>query len=279
MSGQTSDFRRAKTSTWRTIGAPTPSSTEQATADAIIASAAAEKAARAAAEENDDNPPPAVVMMASTETSSRTTALKMSSGAHAGLQSAAQVSAALAQHEASERARFANDTDALSGRNQETIYRDASGRVINIAMKRAEARRQAEREEATRQAAIKSAQQGEVQKAQQAQRREQLDEAKFMPLARFADDEGLNQELRQVDRWDDPAAAFLSSKDAKGGGKKSLTGKPLYRGAFMPNRYGIRPGYRWDGVDRGNGFEKEWFAARNRRKNVRELEYAWQMDE
>lgn len=142
-------------------------------------------------------------------------------------------------------------------------------------MKRAEARRQAAEQEVARQASITSAQQGEVQKAERARRRERLEEERYAPLARYADDDRLNEELRRVDRWNDPAATFLTSKREG----RSVTGKPLYKGAFMPNRYGIRPGYRWDGVDRGNGFEKEWFAARNRRRNVRELEYAWQMDE
>jgi pre-mRNA-splicing factor CWC26 len=32
-------------------------------------------------------------------------------------------------------------------------------------------------------------------------------------------------------------------------------------------------------VDRSNGFEAKWFAARNKVKDRENLEYAWQMDE
>ncbi|KAK4134403.1 hypothetical protein BT67DRAFT_456310 [Trichocladium antarcticum] len=54
---------------------------------------------------------------------------------------------------------------------------------------------------------------------------------------------------------------------------------PVYKGPAAPNRYGIRPGYRWDGVDRGTGFEGERFKAINRRERNKGLDYAWQMDE
>ncbi len=199
----------------------------------------------------------------------------MESGAHAGLQSAAQVTAALAKRNAEERRRFEAEGDAHSGRNSETIYRDASGRIINVAMKRAEARKEAEALAAKKEAEVE-AQKGDVQLAQQAKRREELKEAKYIGVARYIDDEGLNEELKGKERWNDPAAGFLENKPKEG---KSVSGKELYKGASMPNRYGIRPGYRWDGVDRGNGFEKEWFAVRNRSANVRDLEYAWQMDE
>ena len=195
----------------------------------------------------------------------------MESGALAGLQTAEQVTAQLRQRQAEERAHFTADD---SGKHQETIYRDASGRIINVAMKRAEARKKAE-EEAAKAAAEVEAQKGDVQRAATAKRKEELKDAKYMPVARYADDVQMNEELKEQGRWNDPAAGFLTKK-AQG---KSVSGKPLYMGAAMPNRYGIRPGHRWDGVDRGNGFEKEYFAARNKRENLKALDYAWQMDE
>lgn len=202
------------------------------------------------------------------------TDLRNESGIQAGLQSGAQVAAQIKRAKEAERRRFTEGGQEESGKGQETIYRDASGRIINVAMKRVEARKKAE-EEAAKAAADIEAQKGDVQRVQLEKRREDLAEAKFLPVARYADDADLNDELKERDRWNDPATQFLTKK--KQG--KSVTGKPLYAGPAMPNRYGIRPGYRWDGVDRGNGFEKEYFAAQNKRKNLKELDYAWQMDE
>ena len=42
--------------------------------------------------------------------------------------------------------------------------------------------------------------------------------------------------------------------------------KPTYQGNFPSNRFDIKPGYRWDGVDRSNGYEKERFRRINDRK-------------
>ncbi len=200
--------------------------------------------------------------------------MKMESGAHAGLQTADQVTAQLKRKQAEERKRFLTDGAEHSGQGKETIYRDASGRIINVAMKRAEARKKAD-EEAAKAAAQIEAQKGDVQRAERERKKEALKDAKYMPVARYEDDVEMNEEMKDRERWNDPAAQFLTKK--KQG--RSVTGKPLYAGPFTPNRYGIRPGHRWDGVDRGNGFEKEYFAARNRRRDLKELDYAWQMDE
>lgn len=253
---------------WTAVGVAAPSHAQQvakdeaAAADAILASTVADR--EEAAEAEDEAP-----TMEDTDG-----VLRMESGAKAGLQTAAEVSAAMKKKQDEEKRKAEEVAKEMGGAAQETIYRDASGRIINVAMKRAEARKKAEEEERKKLEKEKAAR-GDVQNAAAAKRKQQLQDAKTMTIARYADDEELNDELKERGQWNDPAAGFLRKKKAG----RSITGKPLYQGAFQPNRYGIRPGHRWDGVDRGNGFESQWFNSRNRKANVEKLEYQWQQDE
>jgi pre-mRNA-splicing factor CWC26 len=252
---------------WTAVGVAAPShaqqlAADQAAADAIIASTAADR--EQAAEAEDEAP-----AMVDTDG-----VIRMESGAKAGLQSAAEMAADMKKKEDEDKREAAKAAKELGSAAQETIYRDASGRIINVAMKRAEARKKAEDEERKEREKTKAAR-GDVQNAEAAKRQQQLRDAKTMTIARYADDTELNDELKERGHWNDPASGFLRKKKAG----RSITGKPLYQGAFQPNRYGIRPGHRWDGVDRGNGFETQWFNSRNRKANVEKLEYQWQQDE
>lgn len=239
-------FRRSKQSTWQAIGAGNEEAPVETQEEAPVVEPLAEGIKQ------------------------------MESGAHAGLQTASAVTAQLERRKKEERQRWREeeraDTAAGKAVTQETIYRDASGRIINIAMKRAEARRKLE-EEARQAKAAEEALKGDVQRAEAQKRKEQLQEAKYMTVARYADDKELNDELKGQQRWGDTMANYGGTTARKAGRKK------IYPGAAPPNRYQIRPGHRWDGVDRGNGFENEWFAARNRVERNRNLEYQWQMDE
>lgn len=255
-----------KKSTWIRVGASAPSHDEQAAADAILADAQAESTHRA----QQDDDAPAIVGEEDGPT--------MASGALAGLQTADQVTAALKRKEKAERTAMKDAGLDPDGKAQETIYRDASGRIINVAMKRAEMRAKAEEEERKKQEELES-RKGDVQRREREVRKQELQEAKVMTVARHADDRTLNDELRERERWNDPMAPMLASKKSSSKGGKSIGGGKAYQGAFEPNRYGIRPGWRWDGVDRGNGFERKWFAARNAAKNRADLMYATQIDE
>lgn len=281
VAGTSAEFRRTKKSSWKTVGAPIPTDTkdardEQGLADAILAQAAAEKAAAAREADGEDDIP-------MVDADDDADVPMMADGTHAGLQSAKALSAQLRKRQKMEReelARLKAERDAKGGDDGEPdiILRDATGRRVDISMRRAELRRaalEAEKAEEAKKMVLK----GEVQLEQARQRREALEDAKLMPLARGKDDEEMNRELKAQERWNDPMAQFLEAdsggRGKKGGGSKR---RPVYKGAAPPNRYGIRPGYRWDGVDRGTGFEAERFKAINRRERNKGLDYSWQMD-
>lgn len=143
----------------------------------------------------------------------------------------------------------------LTGENAQTIYRDKSGKKIQKTSEimfnelRSRGIQSKEEEELEKlQWGLGKKQIEELEK-----KHEELEKAKERPFAVYADDLDFNSELKNELREEDPMAKFIETK------KKS--NKPEYKGPKGPtNRYGIKPGYRWDGVDRGNGFEREYLS-------------------
>ncbi|KAF8968168.1 Pre-mRNA-splicing factor of RES complex-domain-containing protein [Flammula alnicola] len=158
-------------------------------------------------------------------------------------------------------------------RAQETVYRDSAGKKIDTKAARAEAAR-LKRLQEEKEAQKMEWGKGLVQKEEAEKRRKQLEKNKTTAFARHADDKELNEELKAKELWNDPAAAFLTKKKAKGPRKPEYIGPPP-----PPNRFGIKPGYRWDGVDRGTGFEKKLFESKNAKRRLVTESYQWGVDD
>ena len=94
-------------------------------------------------------------------------------------------------------------------RAQETVYRDSSGKRIDMKAARAEAAR-LKREKEEKEARKMEWGKGVVQREEQERRRVDLERQKERPFARHADDADLNEEQKAKELWNDPAAAFLT---------------------------------------------------------------------
>ncbi|KAF9916536.1 hypothetical protein BX616_003508 [Lobosporangium transversale] len=200
---------------------------------------------------------------------------RMSSGAAVGLQTATQVKYDLQRRQQEHQEKMNTLDPTKSGRDSETVYRDAQGRKIDRVQEKIE-KAEAARREIEKQERMMEWGKGLVQREEEAEKKRREEEEKFKPLARYMDDEELNEELKERERWNDPAARFLSGTKKT---KKAVRRYPIYQGNIPPNRFNIRPGYRWDGVDRSNGFEKSYFQRINTQKNRAMEAHLWSVED
>ena len=108
----------------------------------------------------------------------------------------------------SEKGRRAEE-EAENARQQETVYRDASGRKIDMKAEKAEAarrKREAEEKEARKMEWGK----GLTQREEKERERAMMEKERHKGFARHADDEELNEEQKAKELWNDPAAAFIT---------------------------------------------------------------------
>ncbi|KAI0744652.1 Pre-mRNA-splicing factor of RES complex-domain-containing protein [Earliella scabrosa] len=190
-----------------------------------------------------------------------------------GLLTSAQLKKKLPKAGKQEPKRSAVEEEAERAAAQETVYRDSSGRKVDMKAAKAEAAR-LKREREEKEAQKMEWGKGLVQRDEADKRRKEEQAMRNQAFARTADDKELNEQLKAEERWNDPAAAFLTKKKAKGPRRPEYTGPPP-----PPNRFGIKPGYRWDGVDRSNGFEKKYFQKQNERRRRGAESYEWSVDD
>lgn len=161
---------------------------------------------------------------------------------------------------------------SLTGENAPTIYRDKSGKkitnqtdVMSIALKSYNMRTEKEKNKEKLDWGL-----GKKQKEELIIKHKELEKAKKLPFAVHSDDIEYHAELKNKLREEDPMLKYEKEK------KKIKSNKPIYKGPAPPkNRYNIMPGYRWDGVDRSNGFERRYLAAIGNRLQNKDEEYKY----
>lgn len=194
-------------------------------------------------------------------------------GKKAGLQDAKALREETEAYKKQEAEHFSKLSKEVTGVGQAVVIRDTkTGKKRNL---EAEAQEERERQKQQEELDEKYAKWGKGLKQVEDHEEKLKDDLYEMskPLARYADDADLDKILREQEREGDPMLEYIKQKQIKEGKRKP--DPPKYEGSFMPNRFGIKPGHRWDGVDRSNGYEKRWFEAQNAKVARQEEAYKW----
>ena len=224
----------------------------------------------------------------------------MTDGTATGLVDAATVVREAEEKRAAAKARMERLGDDATGRFAATAVRDkATGRILTAEEVAArEAAKDAAKKPKERERPIWAT--GVAQAKQIAEGRAALAEESTNPFARSDIDARADAAMREAERFGDPMAYLARRRERQGGGDivlpsvvEGISEEALKKSGFRipqevpahswmrrgigaaPNRYGIRPGRHWDGVDRSTGFEQELFKTQNQ---VRARDHsAWKM--
>lgn len=198
-------------------------------------------------------------------------------GKKAGLQKASDLKIEI--EELRKKSLYETLPDELSGKDAEVVFRDRkTGKLRDLEKESEEFRKKDEKNKAKK-AIYDQWGAGLKQIENHKSRLDELAHEMNKPLARYANDGDLDEFLKNQERDGDPMLEYLRQKEKEKRKANNEPELPKYEGLYPENRFGIRPGYRWDGVDRSNGFEKKWFDVISKRKASEEEAYRYSTED
>jgi hypothetical protein len=160
-----------------------------------------------------------------------------------------------------------------------TVFRDEKGRQVDKSETKEMKKKKLEK---TNYENLSKWGKGIIQKEEKERKKEELKKSREEPFARYDIDFKVEEEYRKKERFEDPMKKILNLHKYERGSKISHDIKerassrgfllPNCKFAGPPNRFGITPGFRWDGVDRSTGFETKYLCFQNNRR-AKEDEY------
>ncbi|EPS73826.1 hypothetical protein M569_00932 [Genlisea aurea] len=213
-----------------------------------------------------------------------------------GLVSAEDIKDEISRRRKEDFLKFKQMDPSVSGRNAAAVYRDkATGQRMTREAFLDSQKKQLKKDSPPKEVKLEWGK-GLAQKREAEARLQDMESEKNKPFARTRDDPDLDKMLKERVRWGDPMAHLVRKKHSEEddamlpdlgddeGMKRSGFIIPqqvpnhswIKRGIeAAANRYGIKPGRHWDGVDRSNGYEKELFKRTNDRRATEQEAYLW----
>lgn len=156
-------------------------------------------------------------------------------------------------------------------KNQETIFRQKDGMQIKVEDLKESKKIKLEKLNAALLREWKSGYRQTIEKREEKQKINNMKKGSSTLEVEYALERDLER-LNSTNSIDDPLRLILGDKQKNYHINTWLQTIPS-RFPPLSNRYGIKPGYMWDGVDRSNGYEKRYLAKLNELKNQDQEEY------
>ena len=161
----------------------------------------------------------------------------------------------------------------------ETIYRDKDGNQLSAsaAFEKKQKLEKEQKELEKKQKIMNNL--GAVQMKESIKNKKMFEDIKKSTFSRYKNDKQLQKELKSRQRVDDPMAKFVhnegNNSSSSTSNVKNINPNNVPLKQALPNRFKIKPGYRWDGVDRGNGFEMRLLHSISKKKIDEERKYVY----
>ncbi|XP_009613363.1 uncharacterized protein LOC107820758 isoform X2 [Nicotiana tabacum] len=213
-----------------------------------------------------------------------------------GLVSGKDIKEEIAKTKKEDWLRFKEMDPLLSGRGAEPVYRD---KITGERMSKEEflkSKKKKQEKEKPKEIKLEWGK-GLAQKRELEARLQELESEKEKPFARSRDDPELDSMLKERVRWGDPMAHLVKKKQLEPNLPDFGANDKMKDSGFIipqeipshswikrgldaaPNRYGIRPGRHWDGVDRSTGYEKQLFKRTNEKQATEREAYLWSVSD